>query len=78
MESIPCDSALVMIGAIRGLSRKNQTNKFGLSTLQQWLWYKKFCCFYKLLKSPFPKYLQLSTYNISYRPRIKFSAIRLL
>ena len=42
-----------------------------LETLQQRRWYRKLCCFYKILKSQSPKYLYsiIPIHNMSYRTR---------
>ena len=61
-----CICYLAITGAIRGSSREKLYQELGLETLQQRRWYRKLCCFYKILKSQSPKYL----YSImSYRAR---------
>ena len=42
-----------------------------METLQQRRWYRKLCCFYKILKSQSPKYLYsiIPIHNMSYRTR---------
>ena len=42
-----------------------------LETLQQRRWYRKLCCFYKILKSQSPKYLYsiIPIHNMSYRTK---------
>ena len=59
------------IGAIRGSSRENLQQELDLETLQQRRWYRKLCCFYKILKSQSPKYLYsiIPIHNMSYRTR---------
>ena len=57
METIPYNAALAITGAIRGYCREKLYQELGLETLQQRRWYKKLCCFYKVLKSQSPKYL---------------------
>ena len=57
METIQYNAALTITGAIRGSSRQKVYQKLSLETLQQRRWYRKLCCFYKILKSQSPKYL---------------------
>ena len=50
-ETIQYNAALAITGAIRGSSREKLYQELGLETLQQQRWYRKLCCFYKILKS---------------------------
>ena len=59
METIQYNAALAITGAIRGSFREKQYQELGLETLQQRSWGRKFCCFYKILKSQSPEYLYL-------------------
>ena len=71
MEIIQFNAALAITGAIRGSSREKPYQELGLETLQQRRWYRKLCCFYKILKSQSPKYLYsiIPIHNMSYRTR---------
>ena len=71
MEMIQYNAALAITGAIRGSSREKLFQELGLETLQQRRWYRKLCCFYKILKSQSPKYLYsiIPMHNMSYRTR---------
>ena len=71
MESIQYNAALAITGAIRGSSREKLYQELRLETLQQRRWYRKLCCFYKILKSQSPKYLYsiIPTLNMTYRTR---------
>ena len=71
METIQYNAALAITGAIRGSSREKLYQELGLETLQQRRWYRKLCCFYKILKSQSPKYLYsiIPIHNMSYRTR---------
>ena len=71
MEIIQYNAALIITGAIRGSSRENPYQELGLETLQQRRWYRKLCCFYKMLKSQSPKYLYsiIPIHNMSHRTR---------
>ena len=71
MESIQYNTALAITSAIRGSSREKLYQELGLETLQQRRWYRKLCCFYKILKSQSLKYLYsiMPTLNITYRTR---------
>ena len=66
-----CICYLAITGAIRGSSREKLYHELGLETLQQRRWYRKLCCFYKILKSQSPKYLYsiIPIHNMSYRTR---------
>ena len=65
------NTVLAITGAIRGSSREKLYQKLGLETLQQRRWYRKLCCFYKILKSQSPKYLYLiiPIHNMSYKTK---------
>ena len=69
METIQYNAASAITGAIRGSSREKRYQELGLETLQQRRWYRKLCCFYKILKSHSPKYLYsiIPIHNMSYR-----------
>ena len=69
MESIQYNAALAITAAIRGSSREKLFQELGLETLQQRSWYRKLCCFYKILKSKSLKYLYsiILIHNMSYR-----------
>ena len=71
LETIQYNAALAITGAIRGSSREKLYQELGLETLQQRRWYRKLCCFYKLLTSQSPKYLYsiIPIHNMSYRTR---------
>ena len=71
METIQYNAALAITGAIRGSSREKLYQELGLETLQQRRWYRKLCCFYKILKSQSPKYLYstIPVHNMSYRTK---------
>ena len=69
METIQYNAALAITGAIRDSSREKLYQELGLETLQQRRWYRKLCCFYKILKSQSPKYLYsiIPIHSMSYR-----------
>ena len=71
METMQYNAALTITGAIRGSSREKLYQELGLETLQQRRWYRKLCCFYRILKSQSPKYLYsiIPIHNMSYRTR---------
>ena len=71
METIQYNAALAITGAIRGSSREKLYQELGLETLQQRCWYRKLCCFYKILKSQSLKYLYsiIPIHNMPYRTR---------
>ena len=55
LESIQYNSALAIMGAIRGTSLEKLFNELGLETLEKRRWYRKLCCFYKVYKKSFSK-----------------------
>ena len=57
MEAIQYNAALAITSAIKGCSREKLYQELGFETLQQRRWYRKLCCFYKILKSQSPKYI---------------------
>ena len=57
VERIQYNAALVITGAIRESSAENLFEELGLESLQHRRWYRKLCCFYKILKDQSPKYL---------------------
>ena len=59
METIQYNAALAITGAIRGSSREKLYQELGLETLQQRRWYRKLCCFYKILSA----FIQLFPYT---------------
>ena len=57
LESIQCNAALALTGAIRGSSREKLYEELGLESLQLRRWYRKLCCFYKIYNKQAPGYL---------------------
>ena len=55
LETTQYNAALPITGAISGFSREKLYQELGSETLQQRRWYRKPCCFYKILKQS-PKY----------------------
>ena len=49
LESIECNTALALTGAIRDSSRVKFCQELGLESLQLRQWYRKLCCFFKYL-----------------------------
>ena len=56
-ESIQYNAAIAITGAIRGTSKEILFEELGLESLQHRRWYRKLCCFYKVLKNQSPKYI---------------------
>ena len=70
IKTIQYNAALAITGAIRGSSREKLYQELGLETLQQRLWYRKLCCFYKILKSQWTYLCSIiPTHSMSYRAR---------
>ena len=57
IESIQYNAAVCITGAIRETSKEKLFEELGLESLQHRPWYRKLCCFYKILKDQSPKYL---------------------
>ena len=55
VEGIQYNAALAITGTIRGTSKEKMFEELGLESLQHTRWYKKLCCFYKILKDQSPK-----------------------
>ena len=69
IDSIQYNAALAIKGAIRRTSKETLYDKLGLETLEKGRWCRKLCCFFKILRYKYPKYLfniiptSVSTYN---------------
>ena len=50
IESIQYNAAVCNTGAIRETSKEKLFEELGLESLQHRPWYRKLCCFYKILK----------------------------
>ena len=57
IESVQCNTALAITGAIRGTSKDKLYHKLGLESLEKRRWYRKQCCFYKIFRNQSPEYL---------------------
>ena len=57
VESIQYNAAVAITRAIRGTSKEKLFEELRLESLQHRRWYRKLCCFYKILKDQSPKYL---------------------
>ena len=69
LDSIQYNAALAITGAIRWTSKEKLYNEPDLETLEKRRWYRKLCCFFKIFRHKFPKYLlniiliSVGTYN---------------
>ena len=57
VESIKYNATLAITGAICGTSQEKRFEELGFESLQHKRWYRKLCCFYKILKDQSPKHL---------------------
>ena len=57
VESIQYNAAVAITGAMRGTSTEKHFEELDLESLQHRRWYRKLCCFYKVLKDESPKYI---------------------
>ena len=66
-----------MTGTIRGTSKKKLYQELGFETMKERRWFRRLCCFYKILNNQVPGYLYslLSPPDRHYNAR-KYSKIR--
>ena len=57
VESIQYNAAVAITGAIRRTSKEKLFEELGLQSLQHRRWYRNLCCFYKILKEHYRKYI---------------------
>ena len=57
VESIQYNAAVAITGAIRRPSKEKLFEELGLQSLQHRRWYRNLCCFYKILKQHYRKYI---------------------
>ena len=57
IESIQCNAALRITGAVRGTFREKHYRELGFESLQQRRWYRKLCCLFKIINRQSPSYL---------------------
>ena len=57
LVSLQYKSALAITGAIRGSSTEKLYQESRLESLKQRRWFRNLCCFIKITKNQFPKYL---------------------
>ena len=57
VESIKYNATLAITGAICGTSQEKLFEELGFESLRHKRWYRKLCCFYKILKDQSPKHL---------------------
>ena len=57
LESVQCNAALAITGAIRGSSREKFYEELGLEPLKSRRWYRKLGLFFKLKRNKHPSYL---------------------
>ena len=56
IESIQYNAALAITGAVRGTSREKLYQTLGFESLQQRRWYRKLCCFFKIINNQLQRY----------------------
>ena len=57
IESIQCNAALAILGAVRGTSREKLYQELGFESFQQRSWYRKLFCLFKIINNQSPRYL---------------------
>ena len=73
LDSIQYNAALAITAAIGGTSKEHVYDELGLETLEKKRWYRKLCCFFKIFRYKWPKYLfniiptSVSTYNKKFK-----------
>ena len=77
IESVQYNAALAITGTIRGTSKEKLYQELGFETMKERRWFRRLCCFYKILNNQAPAYLfsLLSPPNRHYNTR-KYSKVR--
>ena len=57
IESAQYNAALAITGTIRGTSKEKLYQELGFETMNKWRWFRRLCCFYKILNNQTPGYL---------------------
>ena len=57
IESVQCNAALAITGAIRGTSQTKLYRELGLESLKSWWWFRHLCTLYKIKTTGLPPYL---------------------
>ena len=57
LESLQCNAALAITGAIRDASKEKLYNELGLESLHKRRWYRKLSFLYKVIANQSPSYL---------------------
>ena len=77
IESAQYNAALAITGTIRGASQEKLYKELGLKTIKERRWFRRPCCFYKILTNQTPDYLySLFSPPIRYYNTRKHSKIR--
>ena len=56
-ESVKYNVCLAITGTIRGTSKETLNQDLGFETMKERRWFRRLCCFYKLLNNQAPAYL---------------------
>ena len=77
IESAQFNAALAITGTVRGTSKEKLYQGLGFETMKERRWFRRLCCFYKILNNQAPTYLfnLLSPPNKHYNTR-NYSKIR--
>ena len=77
IESAQYNTALEIIGSIRGTSKEKLYQELGFGVMKERRWFRRICCFYKIFNNQTPGYLYslLFSPNRHYNTR-KYSKIR--
>ena len=57
IETVQCNAALAVTGAIKGTSQIKLYNELGFESREFRRWFRKLCLFYKIKKTGLPEYL---------------------
>ena len=57
IESVQYNAALAITGTIRGTSKEKLYQELGFETMKERSWFRRICCFYKILNNQAPAYL---------------------
>ena len=72
IESAQYNAALAIIGTIRGTSKEKLYKELGFETMKDRRWFRRLCCFYKILNIQTPGYL----YSLLVPPNRDYNARR--
>ena len=74
IESAQYNTALEIIGSIRGTSKEKLYQELGFGVMKERRWFRRICCFYKIFNNQTPGYLYSLLLHVSILKLDRFSA----